>query len=102
MDRLFGGGSVLGLPSSFTGRPYSLTATAVTGADVVHVAQRDFLRLMRERPDLCREATETLGREMTFIQAALAERLRQAASARTSGGEVAVVIEEALSDNSHH
>jgi hypothetical protein len=42
LDRLLGSGSLLGLPSSFTGRPYSLTATAVTGADVVHVAQGDF------------------------------------------------------------
>lgn len=88
LDRLFGSGSLLGLPSSFTGRPYSLTATAVTGAEVVHVAQGDFLRLMRERPDLCREATEMLGREMTFIQSALADRLRQAASARTSSEDV--------------
>jgi CRP-like cAMP-binding protein len=81
-DRVFGRGSVLGLPASFTGRPYSLTATAVTEADVVQVAQGDFLNLMRDRPDLCREATEILGREMTFINSALAERLRRAAMAR--------------------
>jgi CRP-like cAMP-binding protein len=62
LDRLFGSGSVLGLPSSFTGRPYTLTATAITEADVVHVAREDFLLLMLERPDLCREATEMLGR----------------------------------------
>jgi hypothetical protein len=46
---------------------------------------------MRERPDLCGEATRMLGREMTFIQSALAERLRQAASAKTPGGDVAVL-----------
>ena len=91
LDRLFGSGSLLGLPSSFTGRPYSLSAIAVTKADVVHVAQGDFLSLMRERPNLCGEATVMLGREMTFIQSALAERLRQTASARTSGGDVAVL-----------
>jgi CRP-like cAMP-binding protein len=89
LDRLFGSGSVLGLPSSFTGRPYSLTATAVTEADVVQVEQEDFVRLMRERPELCREATEMLGREVTFIQSALAERRRQAA--RTPGSNVAVM-----------
>jgi CRP-like cAMP-binding protein len=91
LDRLFGSGSVLGLPSSFTGRPYSLTATAVSEADVVQVAQEDFVRLMRERPELCREATEMLGREVTFIQSALAERRRQASSTRTPGGGVAVM-----------
>ncbi len=91
LDRLFGSGSLLGLPSTFAGRPYSLSAIAVTEADVVHVTQGDFLTLMRERPDLCGEATEILGREMTFIQSALAERLRQTASARTLGGSVAVL-----------
>ncbi len=91
LDRLFGGGSVLGLPSSFTGRPYTLTATAITEADAVHVAREDFLLLMLERPDLCREATEILGREMTFIHSALAERQRQATSTRTSSGDVAAV-----------
>lgn len=91
LDRLFGSGSLLGLPSTFTGHTYSLTAIAVTPADVVHVAQEDFVRLMRERPELCREATEMLGREVTFIQSALAERRRQAASARIlSGHEVPV------------
>ena len=91
LDRLFGSGSLLGLPSSFTGRPYTLTATATTETDVMHVSREDFLLLMLERPNLCREATEMLGREMTFIQAALAERLRQAASARTPSGGVVVV-----------
>ncbi|MGC2107928.1 MAG: Crp/Fnr family transcriptional regulator [Candidatus Korobacteraceae bacterium] len=70
LDRLFVRGALLGLPSSFTGMPYSLTAIAITGADVVNVARTEFLRLMGERPDLCLEATEMLGREMTFIQAA--------------------------------
>src|SRR5580704_4247204 len=67
LDRVFGSGSVLGLPSSFTGQPYSLTAVALTDADVVHVLHDDFIRLMREQPELCREATEMLGREVTFI-----------------------------------
>jgi CRP-like cAMP-binding protein len=91
LDRLFCGGSVLGLPSSFTGRPYTLTATAIIEADIVHVAREAFLLLMLERPDLCCEATEMLGREMAFIQSALTERQRQAASARTSCGDVAAV-----------
>ncbi|MGO9437154.1 MAG: Crp/Fnr family transcriptional regulator [Terracidiphilus sp.] len=76
LDRLFGSRSVLGLPSSFTGRPYTLTATAISAVDVVRVPREDFLRLMFERPDLCSEATEILGREMTFIQSALTERRR--------------------------
>ncbi len=82
LDRVFGCGSLLGLPSSFTGRPYSLTATAVTEAEVVQAAQADFLRLMRECSDLCRETRDMLSKEMTFIQSALAERLRRTARAR--------------------
>ncbi len=79
LDRLFSAGSLLGLPSTFTARPYSLTAVSVSRLDVVHVSQETFLQIMRERPELCREATEMLGREVTFIQSALAERRRQAA-----------------------
>jgi CRP-like cAMP-binding protein len=84
LDRLFSAGSVLGLPSTFTGHPYSLTAQALTEVDVLHVEQERFLDLMRERPDLCSETTEMLGREVTFIQAALAERRKQAISRKTS------------------
>jgi CRP-like cAMP-binding protein len=81
LDRVFPVGSLLGLPATFTGRPYSLTAVAVAQSDIVHVPPEEFLQLMRERPDLCREATEMLGRELTFIQSALAERCRQMAKA---------------------
>ncbi|HEY4932355.1 MAG TPA: cyclic nucleotide-binding domain-containing protein [Terriglobales bacterium] len=81
LDRVFSAGSLLGLPATFTGRPYSLTAVAVAQSDIVHVPREEFLQLMHERPDLCREATDMLGRELTFIQSALAERCRQMAKA---------------------
>lgn len=79
LDRIFGKGSLLGLPSTFSATPYSLTATAITCVKALHVPQTEFLHLMREQPGLCREATEMLGREMTFIQSALAKRRRSAA-----------------------
>ena len=81
LDRDFAAGSLLGLPSTFTGRPYSLSAVTLAESDVVHVESQEFLELMRDRPDLCREATDMLGREVTFIQSALAERRRQLATA---------------------
>ena len=81
LDRVFSGGSLLGLPSTFTGHPYSLTAVTVVQSDIVHLPREEFLQLMRERPDLCREATDMLGREVAFIQSALAERCRQMAKA---------------------
>ncbi len=90
LDRQFSAGSLMGLPSTFTGRPYSLTAQAITDAEVLHIPAEPFLQIMRDRPELCREATEMLGREVTFIQGALAERRRQASSRKFLADEVAI------------
>ena len=79
LNRDFGEGSLLGLPSSFTGHPYSLTAVTLAESEILHVPREQFLDLMREQSDLCREATDMLGREVTFIQSALAQRRRQLA-----------------------
>ena len=76
LDRVFAPGSLLGVPSTFTGHPYRLAAVAVTDAEVLHVDRKAFLDLMTEQPELCREATDMLSREVSFIQAALAERRR--------------------------
>ena len=66
LDRVFSAGSLLGLPATFTGHPYSLTAVAVVQSDIVHVPREEFLQLMRERPNLCREATDMLGCELLY------------------------------------
>ncbi len=76
LDRIFASNSLLGVPSTFTGHPYSLGAIATTTAEVVHVGTQAFLDLMTAQPELCREAADLLSREVTFIQAALAERRR--------------------------
>jgi CRP-like cAMP-binding protein len=70
LDRLFSKGSVLGLPSTFTGNAYSLTATCVTDCDLVHVSKQNFLELMNDYPNLCREATGILSAEVAFILSA--------------------------------
>lgn len=80
LDRTFAAGSLLGLPSTFTRKPYSLTGVAVTDCNLLHVPAERFLALMRERPDLCRQAAEMLCRETSFIQSALAERRRYSLS----------------------
>ena len=77
LDRVFSSGSLLGVPATFTGRPYSLAAVAVTDAEVLHVERSAFLDLMTQEPELCREATDMLSREVSFIHAALAERRRR-------------------------
>ncbi|MGB8771282.1 MAG: Crp/Fnr family transcriptional regulator [Candidatus Korobacteraceae bacterium] len=81
-DRVFPAGSLLGLPSTFAGNEYSLTAIAVTNSEVVRVNRDKFLRLMREEPVLCRQATDMLSREVSFIQAAVAERMQAVVAAR--------------------
>ena len=92
LDRLFTAGSLLGLPSTFTGHTYSLSAEALTDVEVVHVPQAAFLQLMKDQSDLCREATEMLGREVTFIQSALAERRKQAAKNKVSPFEIGALM----------
>jgi len=77
LDRTFSAGSLLGIPATYTGHTYSLAAEAVTDAEVLHVGRKQFLDLMAEQPELCRETTDMLSREVSFIQAALAERRRQ-------------------------
>ena len=47
------------------------------GAEVLHVERGAFLDLMTQKPELCRETTDMLSREVSYIQAALAERRRQ-------------------------
>lgn len=90
LDRVFSAGSLLGLPSTFTGHTYSLTAAALNEVEAVHVAPEDFLRVMREQPELCREATEMLGREVTFIQSALAERRKQVSARKLALSEMSI------------
>jgi CRP-like cAMP-binding protein len=76
LDRVFPAGSLLGLPATFTGSPYSLTAIAVTNSVVLRVTRDRFLRLMREQPVPCRQATDMLSLEVSFIQAAVTQRMQ--------------------------
>jgi CRP-like cAMP-binding protein len=75
-DRVFPAGSLLGLPSTFTGKQYSLTAVAVTNSVVLRITRHEFLRLMREEPVLCQQATDMLSWEVSFIQAAVSQQMQ--------------------------
>jgi CRP-like cAMP-binding protein len=66
-DRTMSSGSVLGLPSTLGGGPYSLTAECITDCEIVHVGKRKFLKMMNARPDLCQEITDILSAELRFI-----------------------------------
>ena len=74
LDRVFSTGSLLGLPSTFAAKPYSLTATVLEKSEIVNVPQKEFLEFMRQNPTLCREANQMLTRELSFIHKALAQR----------------------------
>jgi CRP-like cAMP-binding protein len=76
LTRVFSTGSVLGLPSTFSEKPYSLNAVSTTECAIIHVSKKKFLELMKAQPDLCREATEILTAEIGFIYSALREQSR--------------------------
>lgn len=87
LDRVFLAGSVVGLPSTFTRNAYSLTAMTLADSDIVHVPREEFLELMSRDSTLCREATEMLSRELSFIQTALAQRGKRKFLNKRPGGK---------------
>jgi len=62
--RTVGPGYVLGLPALFSGEPYSLNAEALEECVFGFVDCRRALQLVRERLDLCLEATKLLAHEV--------------------------------------
>lgn len=86
LTRVFSSGSLLGLPSTFSEKPYSLTAVSATDCEIIHVSPKKFLDLMKAQPDLCREATDILTSEIAFIFSALrGQAQRPSGEAATTG-----------------
>jgi CRP-like cAMP-binding protein len=48
----------------------------------MRITRDDFLRLMREQPVLCQQATDMLSREVCFIQAAVTQQMHALVSAK--------------------
>lgn len=71
LSRTFSQDSILGLPSTFSDSPYSLTAVSVSDSEVIHIDKAKLLELMQTQPDLCRDANDVLCREVAFILSAL-------------------------------
>ncbi len=82
LDRVFPAGSLLGLPATFTGSQYSLTAIAVANSEVLRVPRDKFLHLMQEKPILCQQAADMLSREVAFIQTAVTQRMHSLVSSK--------------------
>jgi CRP-like cAMP-binding protein len=69
-----GHGAIIGLPATFSGEKYSLTAKVSEDAELAFVSREDFLALMAEDTKLCLEAMHMLGAEIASIRAALVSR----------------------------
>ena len=70
-SRTLGPGSVLGLPATLTGKPYSLTATVARDCELDFIPRRAALRLLHENSFLCFQALRILGSEISDMRGAL-------------------------------
>jgi CRP/FNR family transcriptional regulator, polysaccharide utilization system transcription regulator len=75
-SRLIGAGSVLGLPSTLSNSPYSLTAEIVEDSLLIYVSGDILRRLLRDQPQLCFDVMTILTEELNRTRAAL-ERLHR-------------------------
>jgi CRP-like cAMP-binding protein len=70
-SRLIGEGSVLGLPSTLSNSPYSLTAEVMESSRLIFVAAERLRQLLRDQPQLCFDVMTILTEELTQTRAAL-------------------------------
>jgi CRP-like cAMP-binding protein len=66
-----GAGSLLGLPAVVGAQPYSLTAEAQEGAEVVLLSSEDFVHLMCTDPRLSFRVLQVLAAEVRFAREAI-------------------------------
>ena len=69
--RVLGAGSIVGLPATVSGAPYSLTAIVVEDAELDFVPREKVLECLRERPQLCFEVMDMLSGEIVEIRSAM-------------------------------
>lgn len=67
-DRMAQQGSVLGLPATMGGSPYTLTARVQERSEVVFVDRERALSLLRQNPTLCFEVVEILAQEVSHMR----------------------------------
>jgi CRP-like cAMP-binding protein len=63
-----GAGSLLGVPAVVGGKPYSLTAEALQGAELSLLNCDDFVHLMRTEPALSFRVLQVLAEEVRFAR----------------------------------
>ena len=67
-----GAGSLLGVPAVVGGRPYSLTAEAMDGAELSLLGSEDFVHLMHTEPALSFRVLQVLAEEVRFARESIA------------------------------
>jgi CRP-like cAMP-binding protein len=68
-------GSLLGLPSTVSGSPYSMSAKACSCAEIEHLSCDSYRELMQVRSGLCIDVVKILANEVRAVRQALAEIL---------------------------
>lgn len=68
--RKLGPGSILGLPATLAGAPYSLTAEVVEDAQVGFIPRDTILEFLRANPLFCFQVTQILGEELSEMRTA--------------------------------
>jgi CRP-like cAMP-binding protein len=67
-SRVLGPGNIVGLPASFSGEPYSLTATAATDCRVDFVPRGRLLNLFRHDPQVGYQMVRILSEEISDMR----------------------------------
>lgn len=65
-------GSLLGLPSTVSEKPYSMSAKACSKAEIEHLSRDSYRELMQSRPDLSINVVRILANEIRAVRQALA------------------------------
>ena len=74
--RTVGSGSILGLPATFSGEPYSLTAQVQTDCKLDFVRRARLLRLLRNNPELGFQIVRLLSEEIFQMRKAATLKCR--------------------------
>lgn len=69
--RILGSGSVVGLPATVAGSPYSLTAQVIEDAELAFVPRAALLECLQHDPQLCFEVMDILSGEISETRSAL-------------------------------
>jgi CRP/FNR family transcriptional regulator len=69
--RILGAGSVVGLPATVAGSPYSLTAEVLEDSDLAFVPREAVVDCLRRNPQLCFEVMDILSVEISGTRFAI-------------------------------